>query len=186
MSTTKPGGALSQAEERAGNLGIGVYAFLLCLVTLAVVGVLGLVAKKPFLFPSLGPTVMLFFESPKKPSASARNAVIGHMVAIAVGVACLYGFGLGHDLPATQTGLTAVRILAAGLSVAATALVLQLLRSNHPPAGATTLIVSLGVLKTASQLASMVIAVLLVTVAAVGLNRLLGVDHPLVPQAEPG
>jgi hypothetical protein len=44
----------------------------------------------------------------------------------------------------------------------------------HPPAGATTLIVSLGVLTTPAQLLAMAGAVLLVTAAAWGLNILLG------------
>ena len=61
-------------------------------------GVLALLSwalGSPMLFPSLGPTVMLFFETPEKSTASARNTVVGHFVGIAVGVACLYGLGLG-------------------------------------------------------------------------------------------
>lgn len=48
------------------------------------------------------------------------------------------------------------------------------IRRPHPPAGATTLIVSLGVLSTPPQLLSMAGAILLVTAAGWGLNMLLG------------
>jgi hypothetical protein len=69
-----PGGVLQTAERRAGRLGGAAYAFLLCLVTLAVVGLVGLLVKQPYLFPSLGPTVMLFFETPMQKAATPRNA----------------------------------------------------------------------------------------------------------------
>jgi hypothetical protein len=72
--------------------------------------------------------------------------------------------------------LTAGYVAAGALSVAAlTTLILTLLRSPHPPAGASTLIVSLGILTSAREIAVMVGAVLLVTAAGWGLNRLLGV-----------
>lgn len=63
---------------------------------------------------------------------------------------------------------------AAALSVALTTLVLTLLRKPHPPAGATTLIVSLGILSSPAQLLSMAGAILLITAAGWGLNLLLG------------
>jgi hypothetical protein len=56
--------------------------------------------------------------------------------------------------------------------VARTTLVLTWLRKPHPPAGATTLIVSLGILTSPLQLLSMAGAVLLITAAGWGLNML--------------
>jgi hypothetical protein len=44
----------------------------------------------------------------------------------------------------------------------------------HPPAGASTLIVSLGILTTPAQLGTMMLAVLLLTAAGWGLNTALG------------
>lgn len=174
-------GVLDRLQERTGELGVGVYSFLLCLMTLAISGVVGLAIEQPYLFPSLGPTVMLFFESPKQPAASAKHAILGHLVGILVGAACLYGFGLGDDPAVTEQGLKLARVVAAALSVALTALLLRAIRSPHPPAGATTLLVSLGVLKSSTELVTMMLAVLLVTVVAVTFNRLLAVEHPLVP-----
>lgn len=180
-----PGGVLEQARASAGELGAGAYSFLLCLASIALVGFIGVARKEPWVFPSLGPTVMLFFESPRQPTASARNAVVGHLGGILVGAACLYGFALDDHVPAMSEGLTARRVLAAALSVAGTALLLRLLHTPHPPAGATTLIISLGVVRTPTHMVTMAVAVLVVTVFAVAVNNLLGVRHPLVPVKPP-
>lgn len=173
------GGLLQRAEQRAGRAGAGAYAFTLCLAVLVVCGLVGLLVRQPFLFPSLGPTVMLFFESPRQPAAAPRNSLIGHGVALLAGVACLVLFGLTDDPPVVQQGVTVARIGAAALSVALTALVLRLLAAPHPPAGATTLIVSLGILTSASELLTMALAVVLVTALGLALNRLLGVRQPV-------
>jgi CBS-domain-containing membrane protein len=54
-----------------------------------------------------------------------------------------------------------------------------LLRAPHPPAGATTLIVSLGLLHTPLQLAVLMAAVILLCIQAVVINRLAGLPYPL-------
>jgi CBS-domain-containing membrane protein len=159
-------------------MGAAGYAFTLCLVALAAVGAIGLLAEQPYLFPSLGPTVMLFFESPTRKSATPRNTLIGHGVALLAGVGCLVLLGLTDHPPVIQEGLTPARVAAAALSVAFTALVLRLLSCPHPPAGATTLIVSLGLLTSTGELLAIAAGVVLVTVLAVALNRVLGVRQP--------
>jgi hypothetical protein len=63
--------------------------------------------------------------------------------------------------------------------VAFTGLLLRLLRAAHPPAGATTVIVSLGLLDTPEQMAALAIGVLLVAIPAGIINRLCGVPAPL-------
>ncbi|RJK97586.1 HPP family protein [Vallicoccus soli] len=173
------GGLLGAAQERAGRVGGGAYAFLLCLAVLAAAGLAALLLRQPLLFPSLGPTVMLFFETPRQRSAAPRNTLLGHGVALLAGAACLVAFGLADHPPVVQEGVTAARTGAAALSVALTALVLKLLDAPHPPAGATTLIVSLGILTSAAELVAMGGAVVLVTVLGVALNRLLGTPQPL-------
>ncbi|MGO4435525.1 HPP family protein, partial [Paenarthrobacter sp. RAF9] len=65
-------------------------------------------------------------------------------------------------------------LLAGALSVALTTLVLTWARKPHPPAGATTLIVSLGILTSPAQLLSMAAAIIFTTILGWGLNALLG------------
>jgi hypothetical protein len=48
-------------------------------------GLLAWETRLPWVFPSLAPTVVLMFETPLRPQASPRNAVIGHGVGIGVG-----------------------------------------------------------------------------------------------------
>jgi CBS-domain-containing membrane protein len=54
-----------------------------------------------------------------------------------------------------------------------------LLRVSHPPAGATTLIVSLGILTKPEYLVIIEIAVILLTAQAWAINRVAGLDYPL-------
>jgi CBS domain-containing membrane protein len=47
--------------------GEALYTFACCLLALAIGGLAAYVAKQPLLFPSLGPTALLFFEQPLAP-----------------------------------------------------------------------------------------------------------------------
>ncbi len=87
-------------------------------------------------------------------------------------------FLYGRNRAETQT-LLWIRILPGALPVTLPAPALRLLTAPHPPAGATTLIVSLGILTSTAELVTMALAVLLVTVLGVALNRLLGVRQPV-------
>jgi CBS-domain-containing membrane protein len=165
---------LTRLKERQKTFGAGIYAALLSLVLLGIAGATGLVIHQPWLFPSLGPTVMLFFESPDEPASRPQNALVGHGVGLLAGVLCLYAFGLQSAASAPVGGLTVAHVLAGALSVALTTLVLTCMGLPHPPAGATTLIVSLGILTAPLQLLSMAGAVVLITAAGWGLNLALG------------
>lgn len=169
------GGLLGRARDRAGVLGAGAYSSVLSLLVLAIVGTVGLTARQPWLFPSLGATVLLFFDAPSSPAARPRNALVGHFVGIAVGAGCVALFGLTDRPPAPVGGLTLGHVAAGALSVAVTTLVLALLHNPHPPAGASTLIVSLGILTGWREFVVMAGAVLLVTTVGWGLNLALGV-----------
>lgn len=171
---------LSRARERFGLTGAALYAAALALVALGVVGLVGLVSGLPWLFPSLGPTVMLFFESPDSDSARPLNILVGHAVGIVVGVGSLAAFGLLGSPSAIVAGLSVGYLGSAALSVALTTLALTLLKLPHPPAGASTLIVSLGILTTPPQLLSMMGAVILITGCGWGLNLVLG-TRPATP-----
>ncbi|MDQ0755232.1 HPP family protein [Arthrobacter sp. B3I4] len=165
---------LERLKARRTMLGPAVYAAVLSLVLLALSGVAGLALHLPWLFPSLGPTVMLFFESPDQPSSRPANTLVGHLTGLVMGVLCLYAVGLKGSPPAPVGGLSVAYVAAGALSVALTTLLLTWLRKPHPPAGATTLIVSLGILTTPPELLSMAGAVVLITAAGWGLNLLLG------------
>jgi CBS domain-containing membrane protein len=133
---------------------------------------------EPLVFPSLGATAFLFFETPMAEVASIRNTVIGHTVGTVVAFFWLSVFGLVGDPSAIATSFSADRVACIALSLACTGGFLRLLRAAHPPAGATTVIVSIGLLTTVSQLGILLAGVVLLSAAAWALNRALGVPAP--------
>jgi CBS-domain-containing membrane protein len=133
---------------------------------------------EPLVFPSLGPTAFMLFYQPTSPAASPRNALLGHLIGIVAGYLSLQVFGLAHATPALTGGVTCAWVGSASLSLALTAGFMIWLRVPHPPAGATTLIVSLGILPRPLQLVALFLAIVLLVVQGLAINRLAGVPYP--------
>jgi CBS domain-containing membrane protein len=165
--------------DKWGNRGNAVYTFLGSLLTIALSGLLAWILEEPLVFPSLGATAFLFFETPMAEVASVRNTIIGHAVGAGVAFAWLNVFGLVGEPSAITEGFTAERVACVALSLGFTGGILRLLRAAHPPAGATTVIVSIGLLTTWDELLILMCGVVLLSVAAWGLNRMLGVPAPM-------
>lgn len=149
-----------------------LFMFINGFITIAILAGVAMVSHTPFVFPSLGPT-------PLSPTASPRHTVYGHAIGIICGYGSLLLTHLHHAAPATIVGVDSSRILAAALSLAATSAVMILLKAAHPPAGATTLIISLGIVTKPSYLLVIEIAVVLLVAQAIVINRLAGLDYPL-------
>lgn len=173
----------SEVEESSGSPRVALRSALVSALALAVAGLIGLALRSPWLFPSLGPTLMVIAETPRQPAAHPRTVLVGHLVGVAAGSLALAVTGLAGHPAVIVEGLTAPRVLAATLSVALTAFVLQAVRCPHAPAGATTLIVSLGILHTPSQLVTILLSVVVVTAIATALNAAIGVPQAGVRQA---
>lgn len=139
---------------------------------LAVIGLLAWWTGQPLLFPSLGPTVMLLLDSPSQPSTRTPNILVGHGVGLLVGLFAITVTGLQGAPPVTEAGTSGPRVLAAALALALTTMVLHLVDRPHPPAGATTLIVALGLLDSPSELAAMCVSFLLLAVICAVLRRI--------------
>jgi CBS-domain-containing membrane protein len=167
------------AERYDSTLVLSVFSLVNGFVSIALMATVALVSGQPFIFPSLGPTAFLFFYTPLAPAASPRNAVIGHLLGALAGWVSLAAFGLLHAGPAVGGGVTAARVGAAALSLGLTSGLMVLLRAPHPPAGATTLIVSLGLLRTPRQLGVLMAAVVLLCIQAIIINRLAGLPYPV-------
>jgi CBS-domain-containing membrane protein len=148
-------------------------------VTIALLAVLALITGSPFVFPSLGPTAYLFFFLPMAEASSPRNAILGHAIGLICGYAAFTLTGVSGTPLAMQAGMHDPKILAAGLTLAATGALMVLFKVSHPPAGATTLIVSLGIISQPKDLFIIEVAVLLLTAQALTINRLAGLPFPL-------
>jgi len=156
-----------------------VYVFVNGFVTIGVLAVLALVSRNPFVFPSLGPTAYLLFFTPLGRTSSPRNTVFGHAIGLVCGYAAFAATGAGALPFGEHPGIFWPRVLAAALSLSATGAFMVLLDVVHPPAGATTLIVSLGIISKPSELAIIEVAVFLLVAQAFAINRLAGLPYPL-------
>jgi CBS-domain-containing membrane protein len=156
-----------------------LFMFVNGFISIAILCGLAKLFQTPFIFPSLAATAFLVFFTPTTAAASPRNALCGNAVAIACGYTTLQVTGLAHAGPAIVAQLSWTRILAVALSLATTAALMILLNVPHPPAAATALIVSLGVVTRPAYLLVLEAAVALLVGQAIVINRLTGVRYPL-------
>ena len=160
-----------------------VYVGINGFVTIGLLALLALVTGSPFVFPSLGPTAYLYFFSPLAEASSPRNAILSH----AIGLTCGYAAIAVTAGPASAMygSVHSPRLLAAALSLSATGALMVLFRVSHPPAGATTLIVSLGIISQPKDLVVIEVAVILLTAQAFIINKIAGLPYPLWKTAHP-
>jgi CBS-domain-containing membrane protein len=171
---------LSALTERHSSTAVlGLFAFVNGIIAIGVMAFVALVTGEAFVFPSLGPTAFLLFYTPLLTAASPRNTLGGHAIGAVAGYVALVVFGLTDAAPALATHVSGARVGAAALSLGLTSGAMVWARVPHPPAGATTLIVSLGILREPDQLAVLMLAVVLLVVQGFVINRLAGIDYPV-------
>jgi len=164
---------------------VGLYVLVNSGLAIGIMAALAMATNEPFAFPSLGPTAFLLFYQPLAPNAAPRSCFIGHLIGVLAGYLALVVFGL-TDAPPDLAAFTAARVGALALSLALTLSLMAWLDIPHAPAGATTLIVSIGILRTPAQLAVLMLAVVLLTAQGYVINRLAGLPYPLwAPLREP-
>jgi CBS-domain-containing membrane protein len=159
-----------------------VWAVYVCVngfITIGLLALLALLTGSPFVFPSLGPTAYLFFFSPLSEVSSPRNTILGHAIGLICGYSA-FALTVASSPPfGIHPGVHGPRVLAAALSLSATGALMALFQVSHPPAGATTLIVSLGIISQPKELVIIEVAVILLTTQAFAINRLAGIPYPL-------
>jgi CBS-domain-containing membrane protein len=158
---------------------LGLFALINGLISIALMAALAAATRAPFLFPSLGPTAFLLLYTPTQPASSPRNTLCGHLIGVLAGYLALVLFGLTKRGPALAVGFDWNDVAAAAVSLGLTCGAMVWLRVPHPPAGATTLIVSLGILREPWQLVILMAGVALLVLQGLVLNRLAGIDYPL-------
>ncbi len=156
-----------------------------CFITIGLLALLAFVTGSPFVFPSLGPTAYLFFFSPLTKASSPRHTVLGHAIGLVCGYAA-FALTMASAPPfGAHAAVHGPTVLAAALSLSATGAFMVLFRVSHPPAGATTLIVSLGIISQPKDLIIIEAAVVLLTAQALAINRLAGLPFPLWREGKP-
>lgn len=140
-----PGETQGRQDVRRAFRGDVIAPMLLGGLIIGLVGGAGALLGQPCLFPSLGPTVFLQVVTPGEMSAQRRNIWLGHGVGLACGFLALFLFGAQQAPPALGADtLAASRIAATSLAISLTLGLQLLLDARHPPAAATTMLITLG------------------------------------------
>ncbi|MFC4540696.1 HPP family protein [Halosolutus amylolyticus] len=121
----------------------------------------------PMLFPSLGPSAFVLALFQDGDATSPRRVVGGHAIGVAAGLLAYHLLAGGVTMTATTPAgsIEGFRLAASGV-VATTLTAAGMLATDtrHPPACATTLIVSLGLLSTVVEGALIILAVVVLVV----------------------
>jgi len=167
---------------RASSLYVCVGGF----IAIGTVAAIASVAGTTFIFPSLGATAFLQLYVPQAPVASPRNTICGHALGIAGGAFALIVTGLWYAPHALANQMSWQQVLAAAISMAMAGGLMCRFNLGHPPAAATALIVSLGLVHSVKGLLLLEVAVVLLTAITYITNRIAGVKFPLWAPPRPG
>src|SRR5215467_3475995 len=170
---------LRRLQQRHGSRAVlGTYVLINSAISIGILAGIAALTQQPFVFPSLGPTAFLLFYAAMGAQAAPRNVFCGHLIGALAGYLALVIFGL-TTVPANLSDISAPRIGAVTLCLCLTLSLMVWLNVPHAPAGATTMIVGLGLLRTPFQLTVLMIAVVLLIVQGILINRLARVPYPL-------
>ncbi|OVE83654.1 HPP family protein [Natronolimnobius baerhuensis] len=121
----------------------------------------------PLLFPSLGPSAFVLALFQDSDATAPRRVIGGHTIGVVAGLAAYLLFATGISMTGTTDpgSLEGLRLAASGvLATTLTAGGMLATDTRHPPACATTLIVSLGLLSTLLEGAIIILAVVVLVV----------------------
>lgn len=141
------------------------------MVSMALMAVLAELTRSPFVFPSLGPTAFMLFHDPAAVSCRPAHVMGGHGIGIACGYLALVLTGLQDAPSVLAEGVNPARVVAVALSLGLTGGLMIACKVEHPPAGATTMIVSLGLMAQPWQLVVIALGVALLLAQAMVVNR---------------
>lgn len=142
-------------------------------------GLLAWWTQNAVLAPPLGASAFLCFRAPTAIPCAPRNLLLGHAVGLGAGWLALWATGAIDLAPALSDVFTLRHAVAASLAMASTVTLMIVLGVEHPPAGATTVVVALGMLKTPGELAALQAGALLIVALAFVTHRARGVRYPV-------
>ena len=151
-------------------------------LSIGLIAIIALITREAFIFPSLGATAFILFYIPMSEAAAPRNVFCGHLTGALCGWSSLALFGLTDAPSALSSGMDWPHAFSASLSMGLATSMMVLLRVVHPPAAATSLIVSLGLMPQLNQVPVLMTGVVVLLCQAFILNRLAGIRYPLWSQ----
>lgn len=164
-----------------------LFIFIAGAVALGTISIIAYLTRLPLLFPQLGPSAFILFHTPMSVTASPRNVLLSHTLAVASGLFALWL--VGWFFP--EAGLSDpfllnwYRILVIALTMGVSGVIMVGVKCIHPPAAASALIAAMGFLNTPEQVAGVIGAMMLLVLEAILFNRIIGgLPYPLW-RAEP-
>lgn len=136
------------------------------LLSTGLVAGLAVATGAPLLFPALGASAVIVFGAPTAPTSRPRNVVCSHLLGAVVGWCMLAAFGVAAERGGLSAPLDAAHATTGVLSLGLTTWLMLRLAIFHPAAGATTMIVGMGLLPQAHQIVSIVAAAALLCLYA--------------------
>jgi CBS-domain-containing membrane protein len=160
---------------------VQVYAMMCGALALGIITAASIWTNMPLLFPPLAPSAFILFTTPLAPSGSPRNLVMGHTLAVAIGLITLNAMhnlwpGAGLQEPGT---MGALRVWTVIISMGLITALMLILRCHHPPAAASAMIAAMGFLDPVQALGLVLAAMLLALEAIVLIRGLAGLPYPL-------
>jgi hypothetical protein len=101
----------------------------------------------PLVVSSLAPSLLLAAATPDARESSAGSLVSGHGIAVVAALAVIAAFGLGSEPSALVAGVTTARMAAVPAALVLTLAGMLAVGRLHAPAGATALLVVLGIVR---------------------------------------
>lgn len=169
---------VAMPEALGTRRSLGLRVVLGTAVTTTILGSFAYLLHEPFVFPSLGPAMFLLFFSPLATMSAPRNAIVGQSIGLGSGYLSLVVFRL-REVPPDIFDVSLLRVAAVIFALTLAFGLMVGLGFPHAPAGATAMIVALGIINTPLDLCIMMLAVLIVTLSAFAINRLAGIDVPV-------
>ena len=153
-----------------------IFVFLEGATALGTITMVAYLTDLPLIFPPLGPSAFILFYTPMSMSASPRNCILSHTMAVLAGLFSLHLFAMIFP----SAGLLDFeimnwyRVTAIALAMGLISIMMIVAKSTHPPAAASALIAAMGYLENPIQLLGIISAVVLLVLEAFLFNRLLG------------
>ena len=127
-----------------------IFVFIAGTTALGIITIAAYLTDLPLVFPPLGPSAFILFHTPMSVSASPRNVILSHSLAIGSGLFSLYL--VLKIFPESNLSnpamMNSCRVMAIALSMGLIGVIMVTMKCVHPPAAASALIAAMGSLPT--------------------------------------
>jgi len=167
---------------------VALFAGLAGMLTLGTITMAAVLTNLPLLFPPLAPSAFILFTTPMALSASPRNVVGAHTLAVLAGLFALHVMQWisPHSGLEDPVNMNWARVATIGLAMALVTVLMATGHCMHPPAAASAMLGAMGYLTEPAKAAGLLGATILLVLEAIILNRLLGgLPYPIW-RADPG